>query len=636
MKNKLVLIRLGVLLTAILILVGLAANPFASANPPPLPTPPPTPIWKSLEPIFPPPEEPSSSAFVTTLGTVKTFHAVADTEVRQSHATENYGTEPRMGAGYDDLVDHDLIQRALLRFDTSTFLPSGTTIHQATLKLYMDSYCDALTSTFQVYRIAEDWSELTATWNNQPSLGESYASTPIPMTFGWYSFNVTDLVQAWVDGAQPEYGIMIRGPESPPYACAFREFRTKGGGGYTTAPELEVDYTAPAPALSIPQTDIVFLHQCGVGAPAPSSQVVAIQSNHATLSDWSASITGGDSWLSLNKSDGKVSRIFPDEITISVSEAITCPDTLTAQIEIGAPGLGSSPQTINVTLLQSEDPTYWIYLPLAAKNCNTGPSSSSSSASTKDRIAVFIGIADYLYADPPESFSVLRPSGETIDLLGPRTDVFGMSLMTQADFGTKVVLSDEFATKENFDYLPIWVDEREGPDTEVLFYFSGHGGPITDQPPLDEADGKDESLGVYDTQYNPEVVNLVLDDEFKTQLTNLETEHLAVIFDACNSGGMEVINTNRAVLAASQEDEASYESSELEHGVFTYFMLQAMLDPTSDTNGDGWLSVQEIYDYVHDLVYDQTVHEQSPALDLTTDFKVVRMSSTVTSTVTGQ
>lgn len=636
MKRQLVtkgVLALVVLVAAVLCLV---LRPFDSVNAGP-PDPPPTLVWERLEPPYPPTEVPSPAVWIAAQGTSKTFHAVADAEVQQGNPMENYGIEPTMGIGYDNYTsEKHLIQRALLHFNVSAFLPPGTTIHQATLRLYMVGYCDVGSSSFRVHRVADDWSELTVSWNNQPSSAEGYGQAVIPApppppppgTWDWYNFDVTSLAQSWVNGDYPEYGLMIRGPETTPYPCAFRNFLTKGGGGYTVAPELAVDYTLPAPAMAVSQNDVIFLHQCGVGAPAPSPQVVAVQSNDTTLNDWTASVIGGDNWLSLSKAGGKLSRIFPDQIEISVTETISCPDIATAQIQISAPGLGDSPQTVNVTLQQSENPLHQIYLPLVAKN-HTGLSSSISTASTTDRIALLIGVADYFYLEPPATFSVLRSGVWGDDLLAQPGDLRATQQDLLPDFDTKVILSEEHAMKEYVDYAFQRIDEWEDEDTEVLVYITGHGGQIADVPPLDEADDQDELLGVYDTNDTPEFVNHILDDNFKTQLANLETEYLAVIIDACNSGGMEVINPHRAVLAAAQEDQNSWESSELEHGVFTYYMLQAALDPASDTNGDCWLSVQEIYDYARDLVadyvWDNESAEQDLTLDQTRDFKVMRV-----------
>jgi hypothetical protein len=389
--------------------------------------------------------------------------------------------------------------------------------------------------------------------------------------------------------------------------------------------------------MTVSPDQATFLHQCGSDIFIPSSQVIAVQSNDATLDNWMASVTGGSGWLSLSKTSGKVSSIFPDQIGISVTETLPCPGTATAQIHISAAGLGGSPQTITVTLQQSEYPAHQAYLPFVARqhSGNSALSASVNSTSLANRIALFVGIADYHYLEPPSTFSVHRSGVWGDDLLAPRSDYFEMDGRLRADYDTRITLSEELATKENFDHALEWIDEREGPDTAVLIYFSGHGGGIPDVAPLDEADSRDEMLGVYDTNDEPEFVDHVLDDDFSTQLANLETEHLGVILDACSGGGMEVSGPYRAVLAAAEEGHGSWESSKLEHGVFTYYMLQAMLDPTSDKNGDGWLSIQEIYDYALGPVNQYVTEEitetgQILALNLTRDFNVARTMSAAT------
>ncbi len=651
MKNKRVFVRFTILLGLVLLLMLLSSNTTKADPPDPPPSSPPTPDWGKQEPVFPPPEGEPWSPSIATQGVVRTFNAVADAEVRQGNPNTNYGIDPFVGAGYDNVVEHRLKHRALLDFNTTTYLPPGTVIHQATLRLYMSGYCDYVYQTsYRAYRIANGWSEMGVTWNNQPSFAEGYGSRLIPASpaWGYYNFDVTNLVQTWFDGSYPEYGIMIRGPESPPYDCAYRDFRSKGGGGFTSAPQLVVDYTLPAPAVSASKNVISIFHQCGVGAPDPAPQTIEVQSNNVTLNDWTTSVTGGGGWLSLNKTNGKVSQIFPDHIELSVSETGACPSTLTAEIEINAPGLNGSSKTVEVTFQQSADPPNLVYLPIILKNGGSVLSSNNTSigvtSSTADRIILLIGVADYQSLPAPAQFSVLRShqGNKTQDLLAPLSDLGALEMafenpynhnppcdegltttaenqpQSQSTIDIILSLPEEYATKANIEYALEWIDEREDANTHVLIYFSGHGGPTgVDSIPVDESDGMDEMIGVYDSSFTPILTNPVIDDSFNGQLTELETEHLAVILDACNSGGMEVTHPHRAVLAASREDQNSWESSELEHGVFTYYMLEAIHNPAaSDTNGDGWVSVQEIYNYANNPVYNYIWNSENVAQNL--------------------
>jgi uncharacterized caspase-like protein len=53
----------------------------------------------------------------------------------------------------------------------------------------------------------------------------------------------------------------------------------------------------------------------------------------------------------------------------------------------------------------------------------------------------------------------------------------------------------------------------------------------------------------------------------------------------------------RVILTASRGNELAQESSTLKHGVFTYFVLEA-LRGAADRNQDGFITVREVYDYV--------------------------------------
>jgi hypothetical protein len=65
-------------------------------------------------------------------------------------------------------------------------------------------------STVTVHRITADWVENTVTWN---SFGEQYDATVensfVPNAVGFYSINVTSLVQGWISGTYPNYGLLL-------------------------------------------------------------------------------------------------------------------------------------------------------------------------------------------------------------------------------------------------------------------------------------------------------------------------------------------------------------------------------------------------------------------------------------------
>ncbi|MCX7680588.1 MAG: DNRLRE domain-containing protein, partial [Anaerolineae bacterium] len=139
------------------------------------------------------------------------------------------------------------IVRSLVRFDLSS-IPTGATINQATLRLYLVSSWDYpnRTRTITTYRIGSSWSESGVTWNNQPSHAEAFGSAGVTHgAWGWYAFDVTNLVRGWVNGTWPNYGIMLRGPEWSGTDSSWKSFATRES---TYDPQLVITYIGTASA----------------------------------------------------------------------------------------------------------------------------------------------------------------------------------------------------------------------------------------------------------------------------------------------------------------------------------------------------------------------------------------------------
>lgn len=180
-----------------------------------------------------------------------TFDSTADACILEGYPTENAGSTPDMWAGYDELLDPDgEIVRSLVMFDLST-IPSGSTINSATFEAYLvgwydypDHYRDVA-----VHRITGTWSEGNVTWNNKPDYSESYDSVSIKAEedWDWYSWDVTDLVQEWINGTHSNQGIMLRGPEQSGADSAWRSFSTREG---PNPPRLVIDFTPPTVATA--------------------------------------------------------------------------------------------------------------------------------------------------------------------------------------------------------------------------------------------------------------------------------------------------------------------------------------------------------------------------------------------------
>ena len=165
------------------------------------------------------------------------------------------------------------------------------------------------------------------------------------------------------------------------------------------------------------------------------------------------------------------------------------------------------------------------------------------------------------------------------------------------------VLTDEQATTRNIKEGLNWIARHAGPNDLVVIYVATHGTPRTMDTagaqitwlrttPRSDKGGSFDEDAMFATAYPMvELANAVA--------TRMKALRTAVILDTCYSGGSmtsgaarvvalaskgpssQMLNkmaegAGRVVMWASQVDEESLESPALQHGYFTYFLLQAL------------------------------------------------------------
>ena len=173
------------------------------------------------------------------------FYPTDDTFIYKPVPDSNQGWKDHMvtrnayGAEGSDIYQDDI----LVRFDISS-ISLGTAIISATLNLYYYQYADnnPVGRELNLYRVTSDWDENTVTWDTQPS----YASSPttystVPSSYDWMSWDVSDDIQSYVNGENPNYGWKITdenywGTGNIPITY----FRTKEYGEFI--PYLEVEF----------------------------------------------------------------------------------------------------------------------------------------------------------------------------------------------------------------------------------------------------------------------------------------------------------------------------------------------------------------------------------------------------------
>ncbi len=216
------------------------------------------------------------------------YQAVGDTYIKLRSPDDNNN----FGASTSLLVDREStdLQRALLQFDLSS-IPANTIINSATLQ--MQSTQIGGTLNISAYELLQAWTEGTgngtageANWNervtgtNWTVAGGSFNSIAVANfntnATGQHMWDITSLVQGWVDGSKSNHGLMVASPDGGGNRTV-----TYDSSEGTTPPVLVINYSLPsstAPVITNLNTDALAYNE-GSGA------VVVEQGVNATVVD---------------------------------------------------------------------------------------------------------------------------------------------------------------------------------------------------------------------------------------------------------------------------------------------------------------------------------------------------------------
>jgi hypothetical protein len=194
-----------------------------------------------------------------------------------------------------------------------------------------------------------------------------------------------------------------------------------------------------------------------------------------------------------------------------------------------------------------------------------------------------------------------------------------------------LLLNDQANLSNLRSVLGTHLKEVAGREDMVVIFFAGHGAAEVDSSSA-EGDGLEKYLMTWEANPRDLYSTAMPMAEVARILNRIRSERLIFIADSCYSGatGGRTVSTSsirakisdtfldriaggrgKVIMTASAANEVSVEKDDMQHGVFTYYLLEA-LKGEADTDRDGAITVYEAYRYVSEKVPRATNQEQHP------------------------
>ncbi len=173
--------------------------------------------------------------------------------------------------------------------------------------------------------------------------------------------------------------------------------------------------------------------------------------------------------------------------------------------------------------------------------------------------AVVIGISDY--------------RGRMNDLQycdDDARDMYDYLILKGYPEGNIKLLLDGSAKAKNIMSAIDWLNSWENSDSEVVFFYSGHGSYYDG---YDDGDTEIRDEGIVSSD-----LYLILDGQLRQKFSSFDSQKISFTFDSCHSGGMDDLSgSGRVVVTACLDTQYSYDGlPDISNGVFTYHFLQEL------------------------------------------------------------
>ena len=122
-------------------------------------------------------------------------------------------------------------------------IPEGSRITNATFKAYHFTRWSKGATNFGLYTVDQDWSNVRITWNNQTQFSHTFIQfTKANTSAGWVEWDVTDVVNSWVQGIASNNGFVMKAEDERNMQAEV--FRNKN---HPNRPVLTLEWSIPDP-----------------------------------------------------------------------------------------------------------------------------------------------------------------------------------------------------------------------------------------------------------------------------------------------------------------------------------------------------------------------------------------------------
>jgi uncharacterized caspase-like protein len=155
-------------------------------------------------------------------------------------------------------------------------------------------------------------------------------------------------------------------------------------------------------------------------------------------------------------------------------------------------------------------------------------------------------------------------------------------------------------------------------DDLVFIYFAGHGK-------LDKS--ANLCLAARNTKTDRLLATSIHLEHIRRIIDQSDCKRIVFIIDSCFSGAAgqsfrsgdvpaesfeQISGQGKVIISASQAFERARERDDLGHGIFTYNLVKGLEEGEADHDGDGYISVEELYKYISKNVKAETKGQQVP------------------------